>query len=239
MTRNNACSIVRLLGLASAVALLQGCGGPAYVKMTPETGAEMKAAPVINVVWFRTVGVHIMTPKSVAGAGLMASMTKSSELPSGAELVKAYGLPDQADAVSAKLVEKLKTEGRLTTVRVASPLFPPRVYQENPAQYGSKFPSGLVLEIDVQAPGAGYGAMNWQTYTYGFVGKARLIRPSDGKILWSDYCGLGILGDEADKRKLDVTEFEKDAGKRFKEVYHYSNERCSRILADKILGKAS
>lgn len=240
MTRNSPCSIVRLLGLASAVALLHGCGGAAYVKMTPETGAEMKAAPVINVVWFRTVPVHLMTPKSVGGAGLMASMTKSSELPSGGELVKAYGLPDQADAVSAKLVEKLKTEGRLTNVvRVAPALFPPRVYQENAAQYASKFPSGLVLEIDVQAPGAGYGAMNWQTYTYSFYGKARLIRPSDGKILWSDYCGLGTLGEEADKRKLDVTEFEKNAGKRFKEVYHYSNEYCSRILADKLLGKAS
>jgi hypothetical protein len=153
--------------------------------------------------------------------------------------VKAYGLPDQADAVSAKLVEKLKTEGRLTAVRVASPLFPPRVYQENAAQYGSKFPSGLVLEIDVQGPGAGYGAMKWQTYSYGFYGKARLIRPSDGKILWSDYCALNIFSDDADKRQLDVTEFEANGGRRFKEIYHYSNDRCSRILADKLLGKAS
>jgi hypothetical protein len=243
MKQNHIGSIARYLALVCAGTVLAGCGGPAYVKMTPETGAELKAAPVVNVVWFRTVGVHIMTPKSQAGGGLLPALivsgTKSGELPSGAELVKAYGLPDQADAVSAKLVEKLKTEGRLTAVRVASPLFPPRVYQENAAQYGSKFPSGLVLEIDVQGPGAGYGVVNWQTYTYGFYGKARLIRPSDGKILWSDYCGLGTLGDEADKRKLDVTEFEANAGKRFKEVYHYSNDRCSRILADKLLGKAS
>ncbi|HZR69621.1 MAG TPA: hypothetical protein VFB01_11280 [Burkholderiales bacterium] len=236
-------SIARYFALVCAGTVLAGCGGPAYVKMTPETGAELKAAPVINVVWFRTVGMNIMTPKSQAGGGLLPALivsgTKSGELPSGDQLVKAYGLPDQADEVSAKLVEKLKTEGRLPTVRVASALFPPRVYQENPAQYGSKFSSGLVLEINVEGPGAGYGAMNWQTYTYGFAGKARLIRPSDGKILWSDLCFLGIFGDEADKRKLDVTEFEKDGGKRFKEIYHYSNDRCSRILADKLLGKAS
>ncbi len=238
MTQYNVRSIVLYLGVISAAVLLHGCGGDAYVKMTPETGAELKSAPVVYVVKYWTPGLHMMTPKSAVGAGLLASMTGSSELADGHQLVKAYGLPDQADAVSANLVEKLKTEGGMRNLRI-EPGFLQRPYLEDTSRYRSKYPSGLVLELSVENPMASYGVMSWKTYTYQFAGRARLIRPSEGKILWSDYCGLGLFGDEAAKRQLDVSEFEGNNGKRFKEVYNYSNERCSRILADKLLGKAS
>jgi hypothetical protein len=237
MTRNNVRLIVRHLGLVTTVALLAGCG-PAYVKMTPETAAELRSAPAVHAVKFPTPAPHLMTPKSVAGGGLISSMTGSAELPTGGQLVKAYGLPDHAEAVSASLVEKLRTEGGIKNLRL-EPGFLQYSYHEDTSRYRDKYPSGLVLELDIAGPGAGYGAMNWQTYTYGLVGKSRLIRVSDGKVLWSGVCALGLFGDEADKRKLDVTEFEKNGGKRFKEVYNYSNERCSRILADELLGKAS
>jgi len=238
MKRKAIRSRVQYLGLAAAVAALHGCGGMTQVKISPELAAEMKSAPVVHVVKYWTPGVHLMTPKSAAGGGLIAGMTGSSELPSGSELVKAYKLPDQAEAVSAHLVEKLKAQGGMSNLRL-EPGFMPRPYKEDAAHYRGKYPSGLVLELTIENPTAGYGAMNWQTYTYYYAGRARLIRASDGKILWSDYCALGVYGDEVDKRRLDVTEFEANGGKRFKEVYNYSDEHCSRILADKLLGKAS
>jgi hypothetical protein len=237
MTQTNARSIVRLLGLASAVALLHGCGGDANVKMSPETSAELKAAPAVYVVKYRTAGINMMTPKSVAGGGLIVGMTGSGELPSGPELVRAYKLPDQAEAVSASLVEKLKAEGGMTNLRV-EPGFLQGPSQDDASRY-RKYANGLVLELNIINPTAGYGAMNWKTYTYYYAGRVRLIRASDGKVLWSDYCGLGVYGEGVEKRRLDVTEFEANGGKRFKEVYNYSNEYCSRILADKLLGKAS
>ena len=240
MTQGNASLIAQNLVSALvmiAAASLQGCG-TAQIAMSPETSAELRSAPVVHVVKYRSGGMSMMTPKSAVGAGLVASMTGSSELADGSSLVRAYGLPDQADAVGSLLAEKLKAEGRISNLRL-EPAFLPRPYVEDPAHYRSKYPSGLVLELSVDNPRASYGVMSWKTYTYGFAGRARLIRPSDGKILWSDYCGLGVLGDEAVKRQLDVSEFEGNNGKRFKEVYNYSNERCSRILADKLLGKAS
>ena len=238
MKRKTIGSRVQYLGLVAAVAALHGCGGAAMVKMSPKTSAELKSAPAVYVVKYWTPGVHLMTPKGVAGGGLIVGMTGSSELPSGQELVKAYKLPDQAEVVSAQLVEKLKAEGGMMNFRL-EPGFLQRPYKEDASHYGGKYPSGLVLELTIENPTAGYGAMNWKTYTYYYTGRARLIRASDGKILWSDYCGLGVFGDEVDKRRLDVTEFEANGGKRFKEVYNYSNERCSRILADKLLGKTS
>lgn len=237
MIRRDTRSTVWYLGVLAAAAALHGCGGGANVKMSPEASAELKTAPAVYVVKYWTPGVHLMTPKGVAGGGLIVGMTGSSELPTGSELMKAYKLPDQAEAVSAQLVDKLKSEGGMRNMRL-EPGFLQRPYKEDTSQYRGKYGSGLVLELTIENPTAGYGAMNWKTYTYYYAGRARLIRASDGKLLWSDYCGLGVYGDDVEKRRLDVTEFEANGGKRFKEVYHYANERCSRILADKLLGKA-
>jgi hypothetical protein len=238
MTKRNACSIVRYLGLISAAAvaaLLQGCG---TVAMSPETSAELRSAPVVRIVKYPAGGLNIMSPKSVAGAGALASATGSSELPSGPQLIRAYGLPDQTEAVSNNLVQRLKAEGGMNNVR-AEPGFLPRPWVEDASHYRGKYSNGLVLELAIDNPMATYGAMNWKTYTYAYAARARLIRPSDGKILWSDNCNLHAFADDADKRRLDVSEFEANGGRRFKEVYSYTNDRCSRILADKLLGKAS
>jgi hypothetical protein len=81
--------------------------------------------------------------------------------------------------------------------------------------------------------------MNRKTYTYFMYARARLIRVSDGKVLWADGCNLQAFGDDAAKRQLDVTEFEANNGARLKEVTSYSNERCSRMLADKLLAKGA
>jgi hypothetical protein len=81
--------------------------------------------------------------------------------------------------------------------------------------------------------------MNWKTYTYNLQGRARLIRVTDGKVLWFDVCNLHSFADDAGKRQFDVSEFEANNGARLKEVFYYGNERCSRILADKILAKGS
>lgn len=238
MTGNDTRSITRQLGIAAvAAALLYGCGG-ASVKMSPETAAELKAAPVVRIVKYPSGGLNIMSPKSVAGAGALAAATGSSELPTGPQLIKAYGLPDQVDAVGSALAQKLRAEAGMTNVRV-EPGFLARPWIEDPAHYRGRYPGGLVLELVIDSPLASYGAMNWKTYTYGYAARARLIRPSDGKVLWSDNCNLHAFADDADQRRLDVSEFEKSGGRRFKEVYGYTNERCSRILADKLLGKAS
>jgi hypothetical protein len=238
MTTNSPVSIAKRLGITLVVgSLLYGCGG-ASVKVSPETTAELRAAPVVHVVKYTSGGLNIMSPKSVAGAGALAAATGSSELPTGPQLIRAYGLPDQADAVSRNLVEKLKVDGGMGNFRV-EPGFLSRPYVEDTAGLRAKYPSGLVLELTIDSPMASYGAMNWKTYTYGYAARARLVRASDGKILWSDNCNLHAFAADADQRKLDVSEFEKNAGRRFKEVYTYTNDRCSRILADKLLGKAS
>lgn len=223
--------------LLSAAAVLQGCASQ-IVPMNAESSAALKQAPVVRVVRYQSGGMNIMTPKDVAGAGLLASATGSSEMATGESLKRAYGLPDPVDDLGRRLVEKLKAEGQLPNLR-AEPKALSRPFVEDGSHYRGKYQDGVVLELSVEGHGAGYGAMNWKTYTYTVYGRARLIRVADGKVLWLDTCNLHAFADDADKRKLDVSEFEANKGARFKEIYQYSNERCSRILADKLLAKGS
>jgi hypothetical protein len=219
-----------------AAALLQGCVGSQIVPMSAETSASLQQAPVVQVVRYQSGALNIATPKDAVGGGLLASATGSSELPTGGSLSRAYGLPDPAEDVGRRLVEKLKIEGRLPNVRL-EPASLPRPWVEDPSHYRNRYQSGLVLEISVENQNAVYGAMNWKTYTYGFAGRGRLIRLADGKVLWLDTCNLHAFADDAAKRRLDVSEFEANKAARLKEVMQYSTERCSQILADKLLGK--
>ena len=230
------------LPLAGAV-LLAGCAGSQVAPMNAESSAALRQAPLVQVVRYVSPGMNITIPKNASGLGPLGrvaveSGTGTGELRTGDSLARAYKLPDPADDVARRLVDKLKAEGGLTNLRV-EPKLAGRPLAEDPAHYRAKYPNGVVLELSVENQGASYGAMNWKTYTYFMYGKARLIRVADGKVLWSDTCNLHAFGDDATKRQLDVTEFEANNGARLKAVTSYSNERCSRMLADKILGKAS
>lgn len=219
----------RLVPLFIAGVLLQGCAS-AIVNINPEDLATLKSAPAIYVVRYVSVPLDLMTPKSVVGGGLLASMTRSSELPSGAELQRAFKLPSASEELTNQFVQKLKTEGRMTNLRVEpAPL--PLPWVEDVSKYRNKYMGGLVLEITAGAA-AGYQPMRWQTYNFNTYGKVRLIRAADGKVLWLNTCNDGA-------QTLDVSEFEANGGARLKQLIRESTDRCSRILADKLLGKAS
>lgn len=225
-----------------AAGALQGCGSN-QVKMSAEDSAALRQASAIRVVRYRSPAMNITAPKDAPGLGflgsaLVGSGTASGEIPAGHSLASAYGLSDPADEVGRRLAEKLRAEGGLANLRTEPKLLA-RPLVEEPAHYRSAYKDGLVLEISVENHGASYGAVNWKTYTYFLAGRARLIRMSDGKVLWLDACNIHAFADDAAKRQLDVTEFEKNNAARLKEVLSYTNERCSRVLADKLLGKSS
>lgn len=220
--------------VSALLAILQGCAG-ANIAISPEDRASLRNAPVIHVVQYQSPALDLMTPRSVAGGGLITSMTGSAELPSGASLQRAFGLPDAASALTGQFVQKLTTEGRLANLR-AEPKPLPLPFNEDASHYRGKFPNGLVLEI-YALHGAGYQVMHWQTYNFGLFGKARLIRVADGKVLWQDMCS--VSGQNDDALTLDVTEFEANNGARLKQLIPLSADRCSRVLTDKLLGAKS
>lgn len=220
--------------LFAVLAILQGCAG-ATVNISPEDRASLKRAPAIYVVRYQSLPLDLMTPKSVVGAGLVAGMSGSSELPSGLELQRAYRLPEASRVLTNQFVRKLRSEGRLTNLRV-EPKSLPLPFKEDVAHYRSKYMGGLVLEIFAMHS-AGYQPMHWQTYNFGSFGKVRLIRVAENKVLWKDMCSVG--GSKDDELTLNVKEFEANNGARLKQLIPLSADRCSRILTNRLLGQGS
>jgi len=236
-------TIMRSSTLLLAAALLLGCAGCQIIPMNADSSAALREAQVVQVVRYHSAPINITNPKDAPGLGplsvvVVGSVAGSGELPTGDALARVFKLPDPGDEVARRLVEKLKAEGRLGNLRLEpNPL--PRPLPEDASQYRARYPSGLVLELSIDTQGASYAPTNWRTYTYYMAGRARLIRVSDGKVLWLDTCNIHAFAEDAAKRQLDVSEFEANNGAKLKEITSYSNERCSRILADKILAKAS
>jgi hypothetical protein len=220
--------------LTALAAILQGCA-TAAINLSAEDRASLKNAPAIYIVRYHSVPFDVMTPKSAVGAGLVASMTKSSELPSGFELERAFGLPEASSEIANHFARKLASEGQLANLRVVSkPMLLP--FKEEVSHYGSKYAGGLVLEIYAMHS-AGYQVMHWQTYNFGTWAKVRLIRVTDNKVLWKDMCS--VSGQSDDALTLNVTEFEANNGARLKHLSLLGADRCSRILTEKFLGKTS
>lgn len=214
---------------------LQGCAS--NVAISAKDRAALHTASVIHVVHYEPSTFNLMTPKTAGGTGLIFGMvsdaTDSTTLPSGGELMKAFSLTPAVTALEQDLLASLKSEGGLSNLQVDSqPLKLP--LPDKTSIYHSKFSSGLVLELAADY-GANYELMHWKTYNFGIFGRARLIRVADGKVLWKDTCN--VSGHSDDSLVMGVSQFEANNGARLKKLTLLSAEKCSHILADKLLGK--
>ena len=216
--------------------LLGGCAGPQTIPLSAEDRAALRGNPVVHVVHYVSGPMNMMTPASATGSGtgLIVGATGSTKLPHWYELERKYSLPDASRTLRDSVVQKLRADAGLTSLRVYDQALPLPVVEDLNA-YKTKYQNGLLFEITTPGRAATYGVVNWRTYGYGLYGKARLIRLQDAKVLWSQVCLAE--GPKDEKLKFDVSEFEANNGARLKEMINYSSDRCGRILVDSLMGK--
>jgi hypothetical protein len=82
------------LGLYSAGAMAGG---------QPDIHPLLEAAPSVDFVYFKAAGMSVMTPPMAGGANLITAGTKSSQLPEGGELERAF----EIDILLRKLITGL------------------------------------------------------------------------------------------------------------------------------------
>lgn len=213
-----------------SLSMLQGCAS--NVAISAKDREALHTASVIHVVRYEPSIFNLMTTKTVGGTNLISDLSKSTNLPSGAELMKAYSLTPAVVALEHDMVATLKSKGGLSNLKISpNPLRLP--LPKKTSIYQSKYSSGLVLELDANY-GAGYQLMHWATYNFGIAGTARLVRIADGKVLWKDRCN--VSGHSDDSLVLSSSQFEANNGARLKKLTLLSAKKCSRVLADSLLG---
>ena len=194
----------------------------------------LEAAPAISFVYFRAPSMFLMTPSQAApGGGLITAATHSQQLPSGAEMEKAFAIPDASGEIAAQLA------ARLTTAAIASKLHAEdhphgRSWSDDPAAYRGETQDPFVLELVVDRKAANYLPLKWRTYYYGLSVRLRLIDVAQSKVVWEHRCNQSGL--HGDAYKLKVEEFEANGGARLKEVTRAANDFCAHELGELLSG---
>ncbi|WP_445382162.1 hypothetical protein [Robiginitalea sp. IMCC43444] len=174
-------------------------------KLTPDVKDALKTARVL-LVRYEAPPLDIMTPKDVAGAGLVANLTKS-DIADNRERHRFY----PSEKVQKNLDKLLQEQGFMTQIAL------------KPEAFDFTMPSGLkdvskyadadadyIIEVIVPLMGwrATYGATKWSTYSLNLGVEVRIIRKSDLARVWKTNVGHGGYNDK--ELKFHITELEEN-----------------------------
>jgi hypothetical protein len=170
-----------------------------------------------------------MTPSGAAGANLITAATKSSQLPDGGELERAFEIPNASGEIASQLVARLRSGNFASKLHVEGHPHE-RPWSSDPGAYHGETQDPYVLELFIDRRGVAYMPFNWKTYYYGLTATLRLIDVSQSKVVWEHRCNQSGL--HGSTYKLKVDEFEANSGARLKEVERAANDFCAHELGD-------
>jgi hypothetical protein len=219
---------VPALRLLATSALGLYCAG-AIAGGQPDIRPLLEAAPSVGFVYYRAPGMSVTTPAMTGGANLVTAGTKSSQLPEGGEMERAFEIPNASSEIASQLVARLKTGSVASKLHVEDHPHE-RLWSRDPGAYHGETQDSYVLELSVDRLGAAYMPFNWKTYYYGLSASLRLIDVAQSKVVWEHRCNQSGL--HGSTYKLKVDEFEANGGARLKEVERAANDFCAHELGD-------
>ncbi len=90
---------VPALRLLATSALGLYCAG-AIAGGQPDIRPLLEAAPSVGFVYYRAPGMSVTTPAMTGGANLVTAGTKSSQLPEGGEMERAFEIPNASSEIA-------------------------------------------------------------------------------------------------------------------------------------------
>ncbi|GJM28035.1 MAG: hypothetical protein DHS20C17_06700 [Cyclobacteriaceae bacterium] len=174
-------------------------------KLTPTEKENIKTAKV-RIVRYEAPPLNFMSPKDVAGEGLVARVTKSD-------------LADSQEAhrfLPSKLVQEnidslFRNEGLATNVEVMDEAFEFSMPADlkDLSKYAD-VEADYIVEVIVPLMGwqASYSPTKWRTYWLNLAVEVRIIRQEDLTRIWKTNVGHGGLKDK--QLKFHITELEED-----------------------------
>ncbi len=212
-----------VLALLSSVATAQKKG-----KLTPETKEELKTAKVL-LVRYEAPPLHFMTPKDVAGVGLIADLTQS-DIADNRERHRFY----PSERVQKDLASLLQSNGIMTNVTVkeeASEFMMPAELKDV-SKYAD-VDADYIVEAIIPLLGwkATYGMTKWRTYQLNLAVEVRIIRKSDLVRVWKTNVGYGGLVDK--EMRFHITELEQNG----KEMISTKLDKMAFKSSEKVIEK--
>jgi hypothetical protein len=215
-----------------------GCS-PALIPMEKEEMARLKSEPKIHVVMYQPARFNYSTAGDGFAVGVVGALT-------GGLGGAAYGLAMEARADA--FVRKYSLEdpaGRARETFIGSLADQIDVARFIPAQdilaedgveaLQKKFGAGVVLDFQTKIWGLmPAGPFSVSNYQVPYAVRSRLLRLSDGRVLWQGYCRR--TGSDSDSRAT-WDEFTANSGALLKKKLGEAAEACVKELVAQFLEK--
>jgi len=182
-------------------------------------GAALKANGISFLVYAERP-IYVLTPGSVAGAGLIDELTR----PMGSKI----NIPSVAYLTASFLRESLVSRTRLNIEPVSEKLLPSSEADQSIGAADAR--KRFVLKIRVPINSLYYRSLAWSTYQYMLHVRGTLIDSTNGGIIWDNVCKLGGVAEDK-SLQLDRVEFKNNDGQKLKDIIRASAKRCAAELA--------
>ena len=226
-----------LIAVVVAAVLFTGCASSDGVAPNRAELARLGNDPSAQV---RAV-VHkpapfVLTSAAKVGVGSMfgmigAGIAANSMEKAGQELIASAGVADPAAAVRDRVAEALRGQYGIEPVVVETA--PP---SDSVAELKKTLGSGVVFDVRTLGWQLLYYPTDWTHHYVLYMGRARLVRLDDGKVLWDGRC-LHKLPDAQGQRKT-VDEYRADGGVLLREKIEEAANGCAETLIAHLSGGA-
>ncbi len=229
--------------------LIQGCASLSQkIPLTDSDRMEAKKAPSIKLIHYYPIPMHMATPNDAlvsSGKYKWVGGEDAGWYSEGGNywdyLNEKYSFPEPIAVIKARFMESLKKQGgfgNLVDVKeghfpymVDGYAAPEEVVMDN---YREKYGVGLVLEIRMNQYQLNYLPAQWSVYSLTNSVKGRLIRLSDGKILWQGFGGATGYKDKT--LRYNMKKMDKKEANRLAAGIQSSSEQCADQLVSQFMG---
>lgn len=188
---------------------------------------ELRRAPSIDVVRYARPYLITTSPAEAFQNTPVAQAVFGASLPPAEQFVAQYRIEHPSVAMERSMVEGLKARAGLTNLKARGEALAKDI--PKPADLASQG-QHYVLELPTPLVMLTYQALKRDTFDVQLAGQVRLVRSSDGRMLWSAKCDYGDDQDSSLILKRDEL-LRDDAA-----VFKAALERAAKGCVDQILG---
>ena len=227
--------VTRGWSLGTALMLVAAGCSPAFVPIDREEMARLKSEPEIRVVTYQPPRFLFQMPSGPFGAGASGMFNPAIGGFAGGinsdprSQVYAIDSPLEDPATQVKNVFIKGVANQLDVARLVQTGEP--LSDDDAQALQKKFGGGIVLDFKTDTWGVLSGPMITAPYQLVYMGRSRLLRLSDGRVLWQAQCRY-------DGRNLEANldQFKVNSTPVLKEKFAEAAENCAKQLLAQFLG---
>ncbi len=214
--------------------LASGCASTGGVAPNRNEIARLKESTTeVHAITYAPAPFTLLSAGKVAGGSLFGivggAVAANSMQKAGQELITTYNVSDPAIAVRERLAATLASEFGLQSTVDTAPA------SDALPELKGRFGNSVVLDTRTINWQLLYYPTDWTHHHLAYAGRARLLRLSDGKVLWLGKCTRSLPDPKGSRRTVD--DYRANNGELLKQKVQELSSACTDELIAQLAGR--